>query len=197
MGFAQRAAPETCGGRSLNDDIVDSLYTLLVNGGNGPRVRDGVDQATQPASRSFPYLVSPNPNPPDLRARAAALVGPPKGGGAMIGLANDAELATTSGVIALVNLQGQIDGLESQAANGRLAVAQWADLIDLLSLRGHVLGRIADYERAAALAEQLVRDAPADGIAFLARARTRATFHRFTEALADLQAAEQLGSGPG
>ena len=29
-------APEMCGGRSLNDDIVDSLYTLLVNGGNGP-----------------------------------------------------------------------------------------------------------------------------------------------------------------
>lgn len=74
----QGRSHETCGGRSLNDDIVDSLYTLLVNGGNGPRVRDGVDQATQPASRSFPYLVSPNPNPPDLRARVAALAAPPK-----------------------------------------------------------------------------------------------------------------------
>jgi hypothetical protein len=71
-------ASKTCGGRSLNDDIVDSLYTLMVNGGSGPRVRDGVDQATQPASRSFPYLVHPNPNPPDLRARAAALAAPPK-----------------------------------------------------------------------------------------------------------------------
>jgi hypothetical protein len=70
--------PETCGGRSLNDDIVDSLYTLIVNGGNGPRVRDGVDQATQPASRTFPYLVSPNPNPPDLKARVAALQSRPK-----------------------------------------------------------------------------------------------------------------------
>lgn len=68
--------PKTCGGRSLNDDIVDSLYTLLVNGGNGPRVRDGVDQATRPAARSFPYLVSPNPTPPDLRAKAAALMTP-------------------------------------------------------------------------------------------------------------------------
>jgi hypothetical protein len=72
------STPKTCGGRSLNDDIVDSLYTLLVNGGNGPRVRDGVDQATQPASRSFPYLVRPNPSPPDLRARVAALAAPPK-----------------------------------------------------------------------------------------------------------------------
>ena len=71
-------APKTCGGRSLNDDIVDSLYTLLVNGGNGPRVRDGVDQATRPASRSFPYLVRPNPNPPDLKARVAALMAPPQ-----------------------------------------------------------------------------------------------------------------------
>jgi hypothetical protein len=71
-------APETCGGRSLNDDIVDSLYTLMVNGGNGSRVRDGVDQATRPASRIFPYLVSPNPDPPDLKARAAAFAAPPK-----------------------------------------------------------------------------------------------------------------------
>jgi hypothetical protein len=71
-------APKTCGGRSLNDDIVDSLYTLMVNGGNGPRVRDGVDQATQPASQVFPYLVSPNPNPPDLKARVAALPAFPK-----------------------------------------------------------------------------------------------------------------------
>jgi hypothetical protein len=70
--------PETCGGRSLNDDIVDSLYTLLVNGGSGPRVRDGVGRATEPASRRFPYLVRPNPTPPDLKARIAALSAPPK-----------------------------------------------------------------------------------------------------------------------
>jgi hypothetical protein len=72
-------AHATCGGRSLNDDIVDSLYTLLVNAGNGPRIRDGVDQATQPASHSFPYLVRPNPSPPDLKARVAALSAPPSG----------------------------------------------------------------------------------------------------------------------
>lgn len=107
----------------------------------------------------------------------------------MTGLTNHAEPVTTSGAIALVNLQRQIDSLESQVVAG-----QRADLIDLLGLRGHVLGRIADSERAAALAEQLVRDAPDDGIAFLTRARTRAAFHRFAEALADLDAAERLGS---
>jgi hypothetical protein len=56
----------TCGGRPLNDDIVDILYTLLVGGVDGPPISDGVDQATQPASCSFPYLVPPNPDPPDV-----------------------------------------------------------------------------------------------------------------------------------
>jgi tetratricopeptide (TPR) repeat protein len=114
----------------------------------------------------------------------------------MIDMANDCGLSTTSGVIALVNLQVQIDSLEAQAAVGRLAVAQRAGLVELLTLRGHVLGRIADYERAAVLAEQLVRDALDDRVAFLARARARTTLHRFAEALADLDAAERLDADP-
>jgi tetratricopeptide (TPR) repeat protein len=105
------------------------------------------------------------------------------------------EPSTTSGAIAVVNLHAQIDGRAARA--DRLA------LIDLLTLRGQVLGRIADYERAAELAEQLVRGGRADGgaanggagggAALLARARTRATFHRFADALADLDAAEDRG----
>ena len=55
-----------------------------------------------------------------------------------------------------------------------------------------MLGRIADYERAEEIAEQLVRDAPGDARAWLARARTRAGFHRFNDALADLDRAERL-----
>ncbi|PWI08807.1 hypothetical protein DIZ27_20335 [Streptomyces sp. NWU339] len=73
-------------------------------------------------------------------------------------------------------------------------MAEQALLVDLLILRGQVLGRIADYERAAELAEGLVRDAPDAGTAWLARARTRATFHGFAEALADLDAAGRRGS---
>ena len=101
----------------------------------------------------------------------------------------------------MANLQAQIDGLTARSP--RHARGRWSHgrrspnrsrLIDLLLLRGHVLGRIADYERAAGLAEQLVRDAPDDGTAWLARARTRATFHRFAEALADLDAAERRGA---
>lgn len=68
----------TCGGRAPNDDIVDTLYTLLVGGVDGPRISDGVDQATRPATHDFPYLVAPNPNPPDLMTVMTALLAPPE-----------------------------------------------------------------------------------------------------------------------
>ena len=58
----------TCGGRSLNDDAMDSLFTLIIGNGETP-VRDGADQATVPASRTFPYLAPPNPIPPELQSR--------------------------------------------------------------------------------------------------------------------------------
>ena len=62
---ALRGEPHrTCGGRALNDDVMDTIFTLLVNAGNGPVIRDGVGQATRPASRAFPYLAPPNPDPP-------------------------------------------------------------------------------------------------------------------------------------
>jgi len=118
----------------------------------------------------------------------------------MSGLSSqDREPSTTSGTIAMANLQAQIDGLTLQvrgAGSGReapRAVAGRAVLVDLLLLRGHVLARIADYERAAELAEWLVRNAPDDGTAWLARARTRATFRRFAVALADLETAGRNG----
>jgi hypothetical protein len=68
------ATHKTCGGRWLNDDIVDTVLTLLVNNGDGPRVSDGVDHPAAPASYTFPYLQRPNPNPPPL----PALVGIPE-----------------------------------------------------------------------------------------------------------------------
>jgi hypothetical protein len=57
-------AHESCGGRALNDDVMDTIFTLLINAGRGPTIRDGVDRATMPASRAFPYLADPNPDPP-------------------------------------------------------------------------------------------------------------------------------------
>jgi hypothetical protein len=58
-------AHETCGGRAPNDDVMDTIFTTLINAGNGPVIRDGVDHATQPASSTFPYLAPPNPDPPE------------------------------------------------------------------------------------------------------------------------------------
>ncbi|MFI6438030.1 hypothetical protein [Streptomyces sp. NPDC050759] len=110
----------------------------------------------------------------------------------------DHEPVTTNGTIALVNLSAQIDSLKAQGHRAgpatHFAVAQSAVLVDLLTLRGHLLGRVADYEHAAQLAEQLVRDEPEDSTALLARARTRATLHRFAEAMADLDAAGRAGA---
>ena len=57
-------AHRTCGGRALNDDVMDTIFTQLVNAGNGPVIRDGVDHASRPASSAFPYLAEPNPDPP-------------------------------------------------------------------------------------------------------------------------------------
>ncbi len=55
---------QTPGGRALNDDVMDTIFTQLVNGGHGPTIRDGVDAATCPAGSTFPYLAPPNEHPP-------------------------------------------------------------------------------------------------------------------------------------
>jgi len=56
---------QTCGGRALNDDVMDTIFTQLINAGNGPIIRDGVDQSSRPAANTFPYLSPPNPDPPE------------------------------------------------------------------------------------------------------------------------------------
>ena len=165
-------AHATCGGRWLNEDLVDFLLTLYINAGKGPRIRDGVDSPIAWSSKVFPYMAPPN------RPEAAAI---------MI-----AERPLTDGAIALLNLGAQIDALEPEVRLGRAPVETRVGLVELISLRGLIVGRIADYVRAEEIAEQLVRDAPTDARAFVARARTRASFHRFDDALADLDRAERL-----
>ena len=44
----------TCGGRALNDDVMDTIFTQLVNAGNGPVIRDGVDGSSRPAHAHVP-----------------------------------------------------------------------------------------------------------------------------------------------
>ncbi len=100
---------------------------------------------------------------------------------------------TTAGVIAVANLEARIDGQASRATKGRLTVGERAELVELIALRGNVLGCIADLERAAVLSDELVRQQPGEARAFFARARMRAVFHRFGSALSDLDIAAALG----
>ena len=102
------------------------------------------------------------------------------------------ERPLTDGTIALINLRAQIDALEQEARLGQATVAKRAGLVELIMLRGLIIGCIADYERAEEIAEQLVREAPVDAKALVARARTRACFHRFNDALSDIDRAEQV-----
>lgn len=102
------------------------------------------------------------------------------------------ERPLTDGTIALLNLEAQIDALEPEVRLGSANAETRAGLAELIALRGLIVGRIADYDRANEIAEQLVRDAPTDPKALLARARTHAGFRRFNDALADIECAEQL-----
>ena len=59
-------AHETCGGRALNDDVMDTIFTQLINAGNGPvdpRRRRPLDAAgLAQLSRTSRR---PNPDPPE------------------------------------------------------------------------------------------------------------------------------------
>jgi hypothetical protein len=55
---------KTCGGRSPNDDVADTILTLVINADKGPRISDGIDQQSVKATHVFPYLAPPEANPP-------------------------------------------------------------------------------------------------------------------------------------
>ena len=107
-------------------------------------------------------------------------------------IAEITERPLTHGTIAVLNLNAQIDALEPQIRLGRATVEVRVGLVELIALRALILGRIADYEKAEEIADQLVRDVPNESRALVARARTRASFHRFNEALTYLDRAERL-----
>jgi hypothetical protein len=69
---------ETCGGRSLNDEVMDTLYNVIINAEKGPRITEGIKQATKPAAKTFPFLQPPNPPIAEERvAMLSKLVGRP------------------------------------------------------------------------------------------------------------------------
>ncbi len=99
---------------------------------------------------------------------------------------------TTDPAIALGNLDAQLRGFAAVAARRPDDVDAAKQLVDLTLERGQFRGSVADYERADALAAALVKDHPESAIAHLARAETLGTFHLFSRALDELDAAERL-----
>jgi tetratricopeptide (TPR) repeat protein len=111
-----------------------------------------------------------------------------------LGLASTVK--TTSGALAISNLEAQIAGQEAGAREGRLSLAARIGWIEAIAERGHILGRIADVERANDLAAGLCDEHPDEPDALMAGARAKARFHLFANALADLEEAARKGADP-
>jgi hypothetical protein len=59
--FLSQAGHTTCGGRTPNEDVVDSMLRLLVTADRdgGPQVTQGIAGPSKPAMTRFPYLAGP------------------------------------------------------------------------------------------------------------------------------------------
>src|ERR1700751_6347028 len=87
----------------------------------------------------------------------------------------------TSGRIALANLSGSIASLELCRAEAA-SLDDLVALSKLLFLRGDLLGRIADHDRAEIIATEAIALSPDTASGFYIRARLAERFHRFNEA---------------
>jgi tetratricopeptide (TPR) repeat protein len=98
----------------------------------------------------------------------------------------------TSGRIALANLSALIDSLELRRAEGGNVDSLLA-LSRLLFLRGDILGRIADHDRAEFIALEAIRMTPVTPRAAYIRAQLAGRFHQFEEASTFLDQALEGG----
>ena len=98
----------------------------------------------------------------------------------------------TSGRIAVANLSASIDSFERRRAEDATSEGLLA-LSTLLFLRGDVLGRIADHDRAERIAHEAIALSADAGSALHTHARLAARFHRFEEANALLGGALAAG----
>ena len=106
------------------------------------------------------------------------------------------ERLTTDPKIALQNLDGQIEELEKAHARSPEALQFTGTLVGLLATRAQYLGRLSDYDRALALAEEALHRAPDNESALLMRAGARSSLHRFSDAMTDIDQATATGAEP-
>jgi tetratricopeptide (TPR) repeat protein len=131
-------------------------------------------------------------------AKSAAPARPPRGATSRVASGpgktprSMEEFPTTDASIAVDNLSGAIEDGERRLGKSVAKAQIEIGLVGRLLLRGQLLGRIADYDRAAALAEDVVRLQPADAQSYLARSATRARLHQFADARSDLDKAQSL-----
>ena len=107
-----------------------------------------------------------------------------------------AEPITTDGLLARSNLEAMIGGREAMLARDPNSGSVRLTLVTLLQARASTYGWVEDLDRAEDLAEQAVIRAPQSPEAWLARAASRASVHRFREASADLDRAQSLRAEP-
>jgi tetratricopeptide (TPR) repeat protein len=98
----------------------------------------------------------------------------------------------TGGRIAIANLSASIESLELRRKAGA-GFADLAALSTLLFVRGDVLGRINDHDRAELIATEAIGMAPDSAGALFIRAQLAGRFHRFAEANAVLEQALAAG----
>jgi tetratricopeptide (TPR) repeat protein len=98
----------------------------------------------------------------------------------------------TSGRIAVANLSASIDSLEFWRVEGATFENRVA-LSKLLFMRGDLLGRIVDHDRAEVVAHEAIALSPGTASALYVRARLAARFHRFEESDALLDQALAAG----
>jgi len=98
----------------------------------------------------------------------------------------------TSGRIAVSNLSSAIDSLERDRSGG-VNPENLLSLSRLLFLRGDLLGRISDHDRAEAIANEAIALAPGSARALHVRAQIACRFHLFQKAKALLAQAFLAG----
>jgi tetratricopeptide (TPR) repeat protein len=98
----------------------------------------------------------------------------------------------TSGAIALNNLSASIAGLEALRGDSE-TFTELNTLSKLLFVRGDVLGRIADHDRAEVVAHEAIALCPDSPAALNLYAQLAGRFHRFNEAKALLDRALAAG----
>jgi len=104
-----------------------------------------------------------------------------------------AGVKTTSGRIAVSNLDGQIEEFTRLLDKSARRADMLQSLATLLPVRAQFLGRVEDYDLALADAEAVIALRPKDPKAYLTRAHARSSLHQFKDASSDLDEAARLG----